>query len=74
MTDQPTTQNVRPEDLSYFERPPLITRPRKHYHYPAETEAELRAKRRPELVEGRLRARGEQIGGTSSTPGLPDST
>jgi hypothetical protein len=56
VTDQPTTQNVRPEDLSYFERPSLITRPRKHYHYPTETENELRAKRD--------RARGEQIGGS----------
>lgn len=65
MTDQPATQNVRPEDLPYFERPPLITRPRKHYTYPSETESELRARRD--------RARGEQIGGTSSTPVPPES-
>ena len=40
MTDSPVRK-----DLPYAERPPLIKRPRKHYHYPAQTEAELRAAR-----------------------------
>jgi hypothetical protein len=59
VTDHPSTQNVRPEDLPYVERPPLITRPRKHYLYPSQTEVEMRAARDGTPVEG-------------LTPGGPD--
>jgi hypothetical protein len=36
-------------DIPYHLRPPLIKRPRKHYHYPTTTEAQARAAQRMAL-------------------------